>query len=152
MSRRRAGHERNIDGLRAASALKHQEAERKVDNAIRALLRAGETITFRRVATVAGVTTGWLCAQPDVKEQITRLRGQPVDKTARPAERASDASKDAIVRALRQRVNALDNERQHLLARIVELQQRIEVLYGELYAKRVDSPYALADAPPRSTS
>jgi hypothetical protein len=56
------------------------------------------------------------------------------------------------VRALRQRVNALDNEREHLLARIDELQQRIEVLYGELYAKRVASPSALADAPPRSTS
>jgi hypothetical protein len=78
--------------MRAASALKHQETERKVDSAIRALLRAGETITFRRVATVAGVTTGWLYAQPVVNEQITRLRGQPVDKTARPAERASDPS------------------------------------------------------------
>ncbi len=150
MSRRRTGHQRNVDGLRAASARKHEEAERKVDNAIRGLLRAGEPITFRHVALVAKVSTGWLYAQPDVKERITRLRGQLADKPGPPAERASDASKDAMVRALRQHVTTLENERQQLLARIDQLQQRIEVLYGELYAKRVDWPYAIAD--PSSSS
>ena len=126
----------------------HQEAERKVDDAIRALLRAGEPISFRRVATEARVSAGWLYAQPDVKEQITRLRGQPVDKAGRPAVRASDASKDAIVRALRQRVSTLDNERQQLLARIQQLEERIEVLYGELYTKRLELPHDTADAQP----
>ena len=75
MSRRHTEHQRNVGGLRAASARKHEGAERKVDDAIRALLRAGEPTTFRRVATVARVSTGWLYAQPDVKERITRLRG-----------------------------------------------------------------------------
>ena len=140
MSRGRTGHERNVEGLRAASARKHEEAERKVDNAIRGLLFTGEPITFRRVATVARVSSGWLYAQPDVKERITHLRGQPAAKAGPPAERASDASKDAIVRALRQRATTLDNERQQLLARVQQLEERIEVLYGELYAKRVDAP------------
>ena len=144
MSRRRTGHKRNIEGLRAASARKHEEAELKVDNAIRKLLRAGEPITFRRVAAVARVSTGWLYTQPNVKEQITRLRGQRAHRAGPPAERASDASKDAIVRAMRQRVTTLDNERQQLLIRIQQLEERIEVLYGELYAKRVDAPYAIA--------
>ena len=139
MSRRRTRHERNVEGLRAASARKHEEAERKVDNAIRGLLRAGEPITFRRVATAARVSSGWLYAQPDVKERITHLRGQPADKAGPPAEPASDASKDDIMRALRQRVGTLDDERRRLLARIQQLEERIEVLYGELYAKRVDS-------------
>ena len=152
MSRRRTGHQRNVDGLRAAAERKHQEAERKVDDAIRALLRAGEPITFRRVATVARVSTGWLYAQPDVKERITRLRGQPTHKAGPPAERASDASKDAIVRALRQRAATLDNERRQLLARIQQLEERIEVLYGELYAKRLDSPHVAMANPTSSTS
>jgi hypothetical protein len=145
MSRRRTEHQRNVDGLRAASARKHEEAELKVEHAIRELLRAGETITFRRVATVARVSTRWLYAQADVKERIMRLRGQPAEKPGRPAERASDASRYAIVRALRQRVTTLDIERQQLLARIDQLQQRIEVLYGELYAKHVAAPHAMAD-------
>jgi Family of unknown function (DUF6262) len=136
VSRQRSEHQRNVDGLRAASARKHEEAELKVDNAIRKLLRAGEPITFRRVASVARVSTGWLYAQPDVKERITHLRGQPADKAIRPAERASDASKDAIVRALRQRVGTNDDERRRLVARIQQLEERVEVLYGELYAKR----------------
>ncbi len=148
MSRRRTGHQRNVDGLRAAAERKHQEAERKVDDAIRALLRTGEPITFRRVATVARVSTGWLYAQPDVKERVIRLRAQLVDKPGRPTEPASDASKDAMLRALRQRMGLLEAERQHLLARIHQLDERIEILYGELYAKPVDRLSAIADVRP----
>jgi len=153
MSRRRTEHQRKVDGLRAASARKHEEAELKVDNAIRKLLRAGEPITFRRVAIVARVSTGWLYAQPDVKERITRLRVQPAHKASPPGERASDASKDAIVRALRQRVGTLDDERRRLLARIQQLEERVEILYGELYAKRINVPYIIPDptsSPPTS--
>jgi hypothetical protein len=139
MSRRRTDYQRNVDGLRAAAERKHQEAERKVDDAIRALLRAGEPISFRRVATVARVSTGWLYAQSEVKERITRLRGQPALKLGPPPERASDASKDAILRTLRHRVGMLEDERRRLLARIQQLEERIELLYGELYANRVDS-------------
>src|SRR5437667_3660700 len=112
MSRRRTGHERNVDGLRAAADRTHHEAARKVDNAIRGLRRAGEPISFRRVAAVARVSTGWLDARPDVKERIRCFRGQPADKAGPPTERASDASRDAIVCALRQRVTALDDDRQ----------------------------------------
>jgi hypothetical protein len=46
-----------------------------------------------------------------------------------------------IVRAIRQRVTTLDNERQQLLARIQQLEERIEVLYAELYAKRLELPH-----------
>ncbi len=145
MSRRRTGQQRNVDGLRAASACKREDAERKVNNAIRGLLQAGDRITFRRVATVARVSTGWLYAQPEVKERITRLRGHPDGKAGPPVESASHASKDAIVRALRLRVGTLDDERRRLLARIQQLEERIEVLYGELYGKRVDAPHATVD-------
>jgi len=132
MSRRRTERQRNVDGLRAASVRKHEEAERKVDNAIHGLLRAGERITFRRVATVATVSTGWLYAQPDVKERITRLRGQLADTPSPSTERASDASKDAMVRALRQRIGTL----------------------GELYATRAAVPSGLPSVakPGRATT
>lgn len=135
MSRRHAVHQRNVAGLRAAAERKHQETGQKVDDAIRALLQSGEPVTFRSVAGYAGVSTGWLYAQPDVKERIKRLRGQAVGTLAR-AEPASDASKDAMMRALRQQVELLGDQRKQLLARIKQLEQRIEVLYGELYAKR----------------
>jgi hypothetical protein len=46
------------------------------------------------------------------------------------------------VRALRQRVGTLDVERRRLLARIQQLEERVEVLYGELYVKRGEPPPA----------
>jgi hypothetical protein len=117
-----------------------QKRHRMVDNAVRKVLRAGEPITFRRVASVARVSTGWLYAQPDVKERITRLRGQPDGKAGPPPERASDASNDAVVRAVRQGVGTLDEERRRLLARVEQLKARVEVLYGDFYAKRAAMP------------
>src|SRR5260370_12915539 len=89
------------------------------------LLQAGDRITFRRVATVARVSTGWLYAQPEVKERITRLRGHPDGKAGPPVESASHASKDAIVRALRLRVGTLDDERRRLPAPIPQLSELI---------------------------
>jgi chaperonin cofactor prefoldin len=44
-----------------------------------------------------------------------------------------------MVHALRQRLGTLDDERRRLRAHIQQLEKRIEALYGELYAKRVDS-------------
>jgi hypothetical protein len=38
----------------------------------------------------------------------------------------------------------LDDERRRLLVRIQQLEERIELLYGELYDKRVDAPWAIA--------
>ena len=70
------------------------------------------------------------------------LRGQPAHKVSPTGERASDASKNAVVHAMRQRVTALDDQRQQLLARIQQLEERIEVLYGELYANRSKAPFA----------
>jgi len=49
------------------------------------------------------------------------------------------------VRVLRQRVGALDDERRRLLARIQQLEERIEVVYGELYTKRLELPLGIAD-------
>src|SRR6266702_2241453 len=118
MSRRHAVHQRNVAGLRAAAERKHQQAGQKVDDALRTLLQAGEPITFRRVAICAGVSTGWLYAQPDVKQRIMRMRGQSVRTLASRAERASDASKDAMMRARRQQVELLGEQRKQLLARI----------------------------------
>ncbi len=52
------------------------------------------------------------------------------------------------MRALRQRVGTLDDERRRLLARIQQLEERVEVLYGELYAKRGEQPPATSHNQP----
>ena len=50
------------------------------------------------------------------------------------------------MRALRQRVGTLDEERRRLLARIEQLEARVDLLYGELYAKRAAMPSGLPGA------
>jgi hypothetical protein len=138
---RRDGHRRNVAGLLRHAQQKHADAVRKVDTAIHALVRGGEPITFRRVASIAAVSTAWLYAQPDIKERIIRLRSQDAPRpTPAAAEHASEASKNAMLRALRQRVAELEQDRRSLLKKIQQLEERAEVLYGELYQDRLDRP------------
>ncbi len=138
---RRVAHRRNIAGLLRHVQQKHADAVRKVDTAIHALVRGSEPITFRRVASMAGVSTAWLYAQPEIKERIVRLRSQdPSRPTPAVAERASEASKNAMLHALRQRVADLEQDRRDLLKKIQQLEERAEVLYGELYRDRLDRP------------
>jgi hypothetical protein len=50
------------------------------------------------------------------------------------------------VRAVRQGVGTLDEERRRLLARVEQLKARVEMLYGELYARRAAMPSGLLSA------
>lgn len=62
------------------------------------------------------------------RPRIAALRDQGTPRPpVAPAQRASDASKDAMLAALRQRVRALEEENRHLRAKVA-------VAYGQLYA------------------
>ncbi len=95
-------------------------------------------MNFRRVAETAGVSAAWLYKEPAVKARIEQLRAQGPPRVA-PASphRASDASKDAMLVALRQRVKSLEQETR-------ALKQKVEAVYGQLYAR--GSPGAGGDA------
>jgi hypothetical protein len=134
MNRRQGARQRNIAGLLQHAQQKRIDTEQKVEAGLRALVRAGEPITFRRLASVAGVSTAWLYTHPEMKERILRLRSQVPQRAASAAvERASGASKDAMLRILRQRIEELERDRRGLLERIQQLEERAELLYGELY-------------------
>src|SRR5688572_12260700 len=98
-------HQRNIEGLKASAQQRHEAAKQRTERGIQQLIRDGRPINFKTVAEVAQVSTAWLYQQPDIKERIIRLRQQASPRPAPlPATRASDASKDAIIVTLRQRV------------------------------------------------
>jgi len=61
-------------------------------------VRARQPVNFQRVAAAAGVSPAWLYKHADVKARIAALRdqGTPHPPVA-PAQRASDASKDALL-------------------------------------------------------
>ncbi len=91
-------------------------------------MRAGQPVNFQRVAAAAGVSPAWLYKHAAVKARIAALRdqGTPHPPVA-PAQRASDASKDALLATFRQRVRALEEENR-------QLRRKVAVAYGQVYA------------------
>ncbi len=93
------------DPLSEAAARRHELTRAKAIQALRELDRAGTPVTFAAVATAAAISRSWLYTQPDISDQIRRLRTK-TDGTVPAGQRATDAS-------LRARLaTALDRNRQ----------------------------------------
>jgi hypothetical protein len=85
----------NTAHLIAAASRRHELARSKAIGAVRELDAAGATVTFEAVARAAGVSRSWLYAQPDIRDEVLRLRdlGRRAPGTSMPAcHRSSDAS------------------------------------------------------------
>lgn len=124
--------ERNIVGLRTTAQAKAEAATHRTEEAIRLLVQEQRPITFKSVSETAHVSTAWLYAHEDVKRRIMELRTQQVPKARvwiPPRERASDASKDVVIAALRKRVKEQEEQ-------IRELKKQVEVAYGQLYRQK----------------
>jgi hypothetical protein len=121
-------HERNVTGLKASARQRAQATRQRAEEAITLLVREGRPVNFKTVGEAAHVSTAWLYQQQDLKERILHLRTQQHSRpnvVIPPRERASDASKDAMIAALRERVKRLEEENR-------ELRRQIEVAYGLL--------------------
>jgi Family of unknown function (DUF6262) len=113
----------NTAPIIAAARRRHELTRAKAIQAIRELDRAGTAVTFAVVAGKAGVSRSWLYSQPDIRDQIQRLR-DAAGRSAAPVpagQRASDAS-------LLRRLEAAHAEREKLLderARLLEERDRL---------------------------
>jgi len=122
--------------------VQHAEARRsgarqRAENAIRALAESGEEVNFRRVSEMGRVSSAFLYRELDLADQIRQLRAQGQPRPAHhSSERASDASKDAIIKTLRLRIAELEHTRRELADKNQQLQKQVEVLYGELYGRQ----------------
>lgn len=115
-------------GLRATARAKADTTRRRVEEALRLLVKEGRPVTFKSVAETAPCSTAWLYGQDDIKQRILHLRAQQQPRppaVVPPRERASDASKDAIIIALRRANKELREEN-------AALKRQLEVVYGEL--------------------
>ena len=125
---------RNIDGLRTAAQRKAEVTQRKAEAALALLLKEQRPITFNAVAETAGISTAWLYANEAMKERIMHLRAEQLPRVPAkipPIEQTSAASKDAMITALRLRIQKLEKENN-------ELKRQVEVAYG-LLATRQES-------------
>lgn len=117
--------QRNVEGLRQNAQKKRQEALQKVDQGIRQLLKEGKTVNFNTVAQAADVSKAFLYKEPEIKERIELLRQQGTKKAPELKQRASDGSKDAMIRTLRERVKKLESE-------VRDLRKQNEIAYGQV--------------------
>ncbi|MGO5073180.1 DUF6262 family protein [Clostridium sporogenes] len=119
-------HNRNIEGLIESARNRRDEALKKADEGIKKLIKEGKPINFKTVSEAANVSTAWLYKQCEISERIKILRSQQKGKSiAKPKIKTSDASKDAMLTALKNRVKKLEEENK-------ELKKQIEFLYGQL--------------------
>jgi len=116
---------RNVEGLRQNAQKKRQATLEKVEQGIRQLIKEGRAITFHTVAQAADVSKAFLYKEPEIKERIEQLREQSIKKQPEFKQRASDASKDAMIQTLRQRVKRLEVE-------VRDLRKQNEVAYGQV--------------------
>lgn len=113
-------HARRAAVLNAAAKAKSQAKTSAAEQAIRALLKRGELVTFQAVSREAGVSHAFLYAHQDLRRRIEHLRAQ-----ARPAPAPRQPTgPDAVVLALTSQIDHLKKQhRQELQALRAALEQ-----------------------------
>ncbi|BAY10412.1 DUF6262 family protein [Calothrix sp. NIES-2098] len=118
--------ERNVEGLRGNAQRKRQEAFDKVEQGIRQLLKEKQVINFNTVAKASGVSKAWLYKEPEIKARIEHLReNHSKAEKVPPKQRTSDASKDAIIKTLKERIKKIEAENRGL-------REQLEAVYGRI--------------------
>ncbi|MGH3259602.1 MAG: DUF6262 family protein [Streptosporangiaceae bacterium] len=103
------------DPLSESATRRHELTRSRAVQALRELDRAGTPVTFAKVAQAAGVSRSWLYTQPDISNQIRRLRQRTDDAGAIPAgQRSTDASLRARLTAALDRNKQLADENARL--------------------------------------
>jgi len=105
------------DPLAEAAARRHELTRSKAIHALRELDRAGAPVTFASVAAAAGISRSWLYTQPDISDQVRRLRagrGHDPASVVPAGQRATDASLRSRLTAALQRNQALADENARL--------------------------------------
>ena len=126
----------NPDNLRAAAARKRESTPPSAPRtALRALIKRGDLITFRGVATEAGCSPDFLYNSPTLRPRIEHLRGQ---QQATPTPKARSAATDGpatsnVVRALTAQLTALKKQHHDELA---ALNAALSAAHGELLQLR----------------
>jgi hypothetical protein len=98
------------DPLSESAARRHELTRSSALQALRELDRIGAPVTFAGVAQAAGVSRSWLYTQPDISDQIRRLREKAGSAGPAGTIPASQRASDASLRA--RLATALDRNRQ----------------------------------------
>ncbi|MBU3174702.1 DUF6262 family protein [Clostridium estertheticum] len=120
---------RNTEAIVNIAKKKSDEVRKKVEKTIQRLILEGVIVNFNVVKNEAGVSKSWLYSNEDIRQRIEEIRDKqnvsPKRSIGASRER-SEASKDNIITALKERIKELDGENK-------KLRKESEILYGRVY-------------------
>ena len=117
--------DRRVAVLATAARAKSAAKTKAADQAIRALIKRGEPITFQAVQREAGVSHAFLYNHAELRSRIEHLRAQARPPTARPG--AADSA-DTLVLTLASQINHLKKQHRQ---EVRELRAALEQAHGE---------------------
>lgn len=102
----------------------------KVDEAIKRLVRANQSINFNSVASEAGVAKATLYNNSTLRKRIENLRQQQIKTpaTKHVKYQINENNKDAIIESLKRKVKRIEQENK-------DLKYQLKVVYAEVYRK-----------------
>jgi predicted nuclease with TOPRIM domain len=108
--------EPNTSGLLKTAAEKKEKALKKVDEAIKAMIKNQSRINFQSVAERSGVSKTYLYKNKAIRSRIINLRNQQegLSNPKHVKRNMSDNSKDILIESLRRKVKELEKERDQL--------------------------------------
>lgn len=121
-----SAHKRNIQGLLQTAQDKRDKALLRVKHTFKILANAKEAITFSSVGRAADVTPAWLYREPTLRKQIEKLRQDTRIEARNSSNTNILEAKNKLIAPLKKRTNVLEKK-------IAELQQQLEIVYGELH-------------------
>jgi uncharacterized protein DUF6262 len=124
------------DQLSQAAARRHELTRSKAIQALRELDRDGTPVTFAGVAQAAGVSRSWLYTQPDISDQIRRLREKTDGAGSAGAIPAGQRATDASLRA---RLTAALDRSQQLADDNARLRRQLARALGDQRSSRTRS-------------
>ena len=123
-----SNHPRNTGGLKAYSKQKQLETAKKVDEAIKHLIKEKGSINFSSVSEWSEVSKAYLYQHQNLRERIEALREQQQGLSSRKhiKSQLTDSSKDVLLAAKNKRIKVLEDE-------VKRLKEQLRRLGGELY-------------------
>ena len=119
----------NPENLRGAAQRKRQAATQRAETALETMIASGEPITFRGLATTAGVSIDFLYRSP-LRARVEQLRAhqQRTPPAPRESEVEQTPSQSNVVRALTAQLTEL---KRHHRAEIARLEAALAAAQGE---------------------
>jgi Family of unknown function (DUF6262) len=133
----------NTAAIVTAAHRRRELARAKAIRALRELDHAGHTVTFAIVARTADVSRSWLYNEPDIRNEIQRLR----DATRRAPSPSIPAAQRATAESLRRRLEATNERIRQLTDDNQRLRRQLAHALGDHRAARTPASPNQTDHP-----